>query len=275
MQLLHQPVALRLVDHEGEVQVIRGLGHQINLLILEQLESRPQFVQDPANVVTQQTQGSARPQNLDAAQALERGGQTIERRGVQGIGGGIQGHGDIRLRGGHQVDRESLSLEDLESIRQKTHLMPHAGTVHRHQRDALLDGYRFDLGGTVGHIRGHDRALERRRLRGEHMQWNFVLAHGQNTAWVQHLRTIAGNFLSLIVVQGAQQSGGRHGTGIGTEHAWHVGPNLEARRLQFGGEIRRGGVRSAAAQQHGLAGVVRGDESLGDHHLVECAPLYL
>ncbi len=142
---------------------------------------------------------------------------------------GIQGYGDIRLRGGHQVDRQSFLLEDLECIRQKAHLMPHARALHGNQGDAFLDRDGFDLRGAVGDVRGHDRAFESRRLRGVHMQRNLVLPHRQDAARMQDLCAVAGNFLGFVVVQGAQQPRGRHGARIGAEHAGHVGPNLEAR----------------------------------------------
>ena len=118
-------------------------------------------------------------------------------------------------------------------------------------------------------------ALEARRLRGVHMQRNLVLAHRQDAARVQYLGAIAGDFLRFIVMQGAQQPRRRHGARIGAEHAGHVGPDLEARRVQFGREIRARSVRPAAAQQHGFAGLVRGNESLGDHHLLERPPARL
>ena len=60
MQLLYQPIALGFVDDEGEVQIVGGLAHQIDLLVLEQLEGRPQLVQDAADVVPDQAQGGAR-----------------------------------------------------------------------------------------------------------------------------------------------------------------------------------------------------------------------
>ncbi len=67
VQLLHQPIALRFVDDEGEVQVVGGLRHQIDLLVLKQFEGRAQFMQDAANILSQQAQRGARAQNFDAA----------------------------------------------------------------------------------------------------------------------------------------------------------------------------------------------------------------
>ena len=53
MQLMHQPIALRLVDDKGEIQIIGGLRHQIDFLVLEQFKGRTQFMQDAANILAQ------------------------------------------------------------------------------------------------------------------------------------------------------------------------------------------------------------------------------
>ncbi len=47
------------------------------------------------------------------------------------------------------IHRHAVLLEDLEGIGEEPHLVPHARAVQRHQRDALLDAHRLDLGGTV------------------------------------------------------------------------------------------------------------------------------
>ena len=82
---------------------------------------------------------------------------------------------------------------------------------------------------------------------------------------MQHLGAAAGDFLRLVVVQLAQQARGRRGARVGAEHAGHVGPDLQPPRAELRGEIRAGGVRAAATQQHGVALAVAGDESLRDH----------
>ena len=54
VQLLDQPVALVLVDHEREVEVVRGLADEIDLLLLEQRERVAELVQDGADVAPDQ-----------------------------------------------------------------------------------------------------------------------------------------------------------------------------------------------------------------------------
>ena len=68
VQLLDQPVALVLVDDEREVQIVRGLAHQIDLLLGEQLERVAELVQDGADVAADEAHGRARPDHLHAAQ---------------------------------------------------------------------------------------------------------------------------------------------------------------------------------------------------------------
>ena len=54
VQLLDQPVALVLVHHEGEVEVVGGLAQQVHLLFLEQREGVAELVQDGADVAADQ-----------------------------------------------------------------------------------------------------------------------------------------------------------------------------------------------------------------------------
>ena len=201
-----------------------------------------------------QTQGGAGTEDLDAAKLAER---RVESRssaaGSRVLARGIQRDGDIGLRGRHEIDRQTLLLEDLECVGEKSHLMPHAGAVHRDQRDALLDGDGFDLRGAVGDIGADHRAFEARRLRRIHMQRNLVLPHRQDAARMQDLGAVARDFLRFVVVQRAQQPRRRDGARIGAEQARHVGPDLEARRGQLGREIGGRGVRAAAPKQHRIA----------------------
>ena len=87
VQLMHQPVALRFVDHEGEVQIVRRLAHQVDLLVLEQFEGVAEFVQDAADVVTEQAQRSARSQDLAPGTVRRARSTAVRARGIQGVGG--------------------------------------------------------------------------------------------------------------------------------------------------------------------------------------------
>ncbi len=79
MQLMHQPVALRLIDDEGEIQIVRRLRHEINLVILEQLERRSELVEYAADVMAQQAHRGAGPENFHPAEFAERIAQSRER----------------------------------------------------------------------------------------------------------------------------------------------------------------------------------------------------
>ena len=162
-----------------------------------------------------------------------------------------------------------MLLEDLEGVGQKTNLMPHAGALHGNQRNPLLDRNGFDLRGGVGDVGAHHRALQARRLRGIHMQWNLVLPHGQHAARMQHLGAVACDLLRLIVVQLAQQSRSRHRARIGAEQTRHIGPNLETGGTELGCEIGSRRIRAAAPQQHRVSSRIGGDETLSDHYLIE------
>ncbi len=120
------------------------------------------------------------------------------------------------------------------------------------------------LSATFGRNHG---ALESGRLSRIDMQRNPVLTHRHHAARVQDLGAVARNLLRLVVMQRAQQPRRRYGARVGAEHARHVGPNLQARRRELGGEIRSRGIRAAAPEQHRLARIVRGDESLRDDDL--------
>ena len=54
VQLLDQAVALVLVHHEGEVEIVRRLAEQVHLLFFEQREGITQLVQDGADVAADQ-----------------------------------------------------------------------------------------------------------------------------------------------------------------------------------------------------------------------------
>ncbi len=47
VQLCHQPIPFRLVDDEREVQIVGRLAHEIDVLVLEQLERRPELGKMP------------------------------------------------------------------------------------------------------------------------------------------------------------------------------------------------------------------------------------
>ncbi len=63
-----EPVALVLIHHEGEVEIVGGLADEIDLLLGEELERIAELVQDRADVAAEQADRGARPDHFHAAQ---------------------------------------------------------------------------------------------------------------------------------------------------------------------------------------------------------------
>ena len=56
MQLMHEPLALLLVDDEREVEIVGRLAHQVDLLFLEQLERLAEAVEDRPDIAAEQAE---------------------------------------------------------------------------------------------------------------------------------------------------------------------------------------------------------------------------
>ena len=266
VQALHEPVTLLLVDDEGQVQVDGGLRDEVDLLLLEELERVAEAMQRRADVAPDQAHRRARSDHLHAAQARQRGDQRLDRAVVECVRRRVEGHGDARLRGGHQVDRQPVLLEHRESIGEEADLVPHAERLHRDERDALLDADGLDARAAVAARRGDHRALHVRQLGGMHRDRYGVLLGGQDAARVQHLCAAARDFLRLVVVERLEQARVRHRARIRREHPGHVRPDLEAAGPDLRGEVAARGVGSAAAEQDGVALRVARDEPLREEH---------
>ena len=160
VQLLNQPVALVFVDDEGEVQIIGSLGDEIDLLLGEELEGVSQAVQNSADVAPDETHRGARADELNAAQTLKILDQRLQQSLIETVGLRIERHRDVGLGGRDKVNGHAVIFEDLKRIGEKSHLMPHARTIERDQRDVLLDADRFDLRCAVAAFVADDRALK-------------------------------------------------------------------------------------------------------------------
>ena len=266
VQAAHQPVALLLVHHESDVEVVRRLRDQVDALLLEQLERVAEAVQRGADTASDQAHRRARADDLDAAQLRERRHQRLEGACVERVGGRVERHGDRGLGRGHEVHRQAVLLEHREGVAEEAHLVPHPERVHRDQRDALLGAHRLDPRATVAAGGGDHRASEVGLLRGVHRQRNRILLDRQDAARMQHLGAARGDFLRFVVVERLEQPRVRHRARVGGEHARHVGPDLEPPGVQLRREVAARGVRAAATEQHGLALGVAGDEALREQH---------
>src|SRR5262245_37803036 len=104
MQSRHEPVTLILIDDEGDVEIVRRLSDEIDLLLFEQFEGIAQAMQDCANVAPHEAHGSARTDRLYATEPSKIGDEHIERRLVERVRRWIEGHRDARFGGRHEID---------------------------------------------------------------------------------------------------------------------------------------------------------------------------
>src|SRR5215472_13151638 len=90
VQLIDQAVALALVHHESEIQIVGGLSDQVDLLLLEEFEGVPELMEDGADVAPDQAHGSAGPDELYAAQARQIADQIGQHCTIERVGRRVQ-----------------------------------------------------------------------------------------------------------------------------------------------------------------------------------------
>ncbi len=275
VQTPDEPISLLLVDDERDVEIVRGLGHEIDLLLFEELERFAETVEDRPDVAAHETDCGARSDDLHATQLRQIEHERIEPSAVERVRRGIQGHRHARLGRGDEVDGNAVLLEHLECIREETDGMPHADRLHRDQRDVLLDRDGLHLRRDVAAVRRDDRAFELRRLRRVDVERNAVLLHGHDAAGMKHFRPGTRDFLRLVILERSQQARSGHRARICAEHAWHVREGLETPCLELGGKVSARGVRAAASEQHGIAVFVARNEALRDPHRAGARPALL
>ena len=277
VQAAHQPVALLLVDDKGQVEVVGGLRHEVDLLLLEELERVAEPVHHGTDIAADKAHRRARSYDLDPADTRQVLYQPLHHARLERVDRRIERDRDAGLGGGHQVDREPVILEHGERIGKKADLVPHPQGLHRHQRNALLDAHRLDPRTAVATCRGDLRTVVLGELGRVYGERDRVLLCGEDAARVQHLGAAAGDLLRLVVVERAQETRTGHRVGIRCEHARHVRPDLESPRAELGGEIAGARVGAAAPEQHGFALRVARDETLGqiDHAVARQPPLQL
>ena len=235
-------------------------------MLLEDLQRRCQPVQNAANVAAHDADAGAVVELTGVAVRGEITQQTAQRGLVEGVGGPVQGDGDVGLRRGDQIDAQTMGLEADKDIGQEADLLPHADRLHGDEGDVAARADRLDRGGLARGGVGDDGAGQLGVGGGPDVQGDPAGSTGRDRCGVQDLCAGAGDLLGLVVVEGGDESGGGHLPGVGGEHAGHVGPDLTANRGQACSEGGRGGVASAPSQQHGLPVAVPGDEALGDDH---------
>jgi hypothetical protein len=90
VQLLDQPITLVLIDHEGEVEVVGRLAHEIDLLLLEELESAAELMEYAAYVAPDEAHRGTGADDLHAAQPRELGDQLRHTGIAEGVRRGIE-----------------------------------------------------------------------------------------------------------------------------------------------------------------------------------------
>ena len=266
MQPVQQAVGRGLVDHEGQVEVVRRLRDQVHPLAPEHLPHRGQLVQQRAHAAPDQGHRRARHDHLDPAHLRQVLRQTRKHVGAHQVLRGIQRHGDVGLGRADQVHRQAMALEGLEHVGQEADLLPHADALHRHQHDAVAAADRLDPGHR-GHAALDPGARQLRAAGVEDAHRHAAVAAGLDRARVQDLGAGGGDFLRLGVVQPGQQARIRHVARVGAEHAGHVGPDLDAAGAEQRTEVRGRSIRTAAAEDRGAAIGMAGDEALGQQQL--------
>ncbi len=164
VQVVDQAVALLFVDHEGEVEVVGRLAEQVHALLREQLEGLAELLQDGADVAPDQAHRCTGPEDLRPAELGQVRQQRLEYARIERIRGRVERYRHVGLGGGNQVDRQAVTLEELERIGQESDLVPHSRAVQRDQRDALLDAHRLDLRGAIAELRRRCACLRARAL---------------------------------------------------------------------------------------------------------------
>ena len=270
VQARNQRIDQALVDDEGQVEVVRGLRNQMHVKCAKLREHGRKPVQHRAHAAADQGDRRARRDHLDPAERLEVGAQAGQHVGVEQVVGRIERDGHVGLGRTDQVDRQAMPLEGLEHVGEEADLLPHADRFHRDQGDALaradrLDARRAGLGVPDDFGTGQVRpvgVLDADR--------HATLADRMDAARMQDLGAGGRDFLRLGIVEPGQQARIGHLARVGTEHAGHVGPDLDHLGLEQGPEIGGRSIRPTTTENGGGALAAARDEALGDEHIAAC-----
>ena len=214
VKLAHQPLLLILVDEEGEVEIARRLRHQMDLHLVEHFEHRREIVEDGADASSHQRDGRGGRDQPRLAVLGEVAEKPAEQLGLQRVGPGVQGDGDVGLRGRDRIDRQAVAGEDGEDGGEEADLMPHPQGLHGDQGDAAAGGDRLHLRTA---LRAGDRdhgAGDLRPLGAQDAEWDAVGAQRRDGARMEDLGAGGGDLLGLFVVESAQQAGGGRRAGL-------------------------------------------------------------
>src|SRR5690606_7856993 len=125
-----------------------------------------------------------------------------------GVGGGVEGDGDVHLGGGDEVDGEAVVLEDAEDVGEEADLLPHGVGVHGDEGDAGAGADGLDLGPVEGGLAGDGGAGQVGEQGAADLQGDVVAAGGRDGAGVEDLGAGGGDLLGLVVLEELEHAGG-------------------------------------------------------------------
>ena len=117
VQLLHDAVGVLGAHDERHVEIVGRLRHQVDLILLEQLEHGGQLVQNRTDAPADERDGRAVADDRHAAESPEVGHERIQAGRVDAVGADVDGDRHVALGGGDQIDRQPVGPERCESLR--------------------------------------------------------------------------------------------------------------------------------------------------------------
>ena len=273
MQLAHQPHRLLVVDDEGQVEVGGGLRHQVDGLLLERFEQRPEAVQDGADLPADERHRGARPEHPRAAELGELAGEPLQPPAVHRTGRGVERDGDVGLGGRHQVDGEPVTGDAREQLGEEADALPHAGGLERQQHHLRAAGDRLDARRGAAALRAHLGA-QRVGRRGVAEEQRYAgPAQRPDGARVEAAGAGGQQLDRFFVGERAKQPRRRHHLRVGGEQARRGAPRLAAERRELRREAGGGAIGATFDEHRGarLAATVvipmaARRAASGDHH---------
>src|SRR6185295_6889753 len=132
VQMLHELVRVLGVHDECQVQIVRRLRDEMDLLLLKDLEHWAELVQDRADTAADECDGGTIADHGDLAELAQVLGESLDRGAVRDVRADVDGDGDVAFRRRDQVDGQPVLAKDIERVRKEPDLMPHLHRFHRY-----------------------------------------------------------------------------------------------------------------------------------------------
>ena len=112
VQVLHETVRVLGAHDERQVQVVGGLRHEMDLLLLEHLEHGRELVQDRADALADERDRRAVADDRDLAELAQIVGERLDGGAVRDVLRRVDRDRDVALGRRDQVDRDAVLAED-------------------------------------------------------------------------------------------------------------------------------------------------------------------